>query len=106
MILEILDENDFSGRRLLKDGLWLVEMGAERCAPCKAIKPLLAALPAQFPSLRAAELDADEHYVVADRFAVRSLPTLLLFKDGEVIDQRVGGLTKTAIQVWLSSAVT
>jgi thioredoxin 1 len=76
----------------------LVDFWAEWCGPCKAIAPILEELAVeQSERFSIAKLDIDENVATATKYAVMSIPTLLLFKDGEVIARLVGAKPKGAM---------
>jgi thioredoxin 1 len=76
----------------------LVDFWAEWCGPCKVIAPILEELAdEQADRFAIAKLDVDENVATATKYAVMSIPTLLLFKDGEVIARLVGAKPKGAL---------
>lgn len=80
-------------------GLVLVDVTAAWCPPCRILSPILEALAADFaPDLTILALDADENPETAARFGVRSLPTLLFFRDGVPVDRSVGAVPRSLLQ--------
>ena len=83
----------------------LVDFWAEWCGPCKMIAPSLEELAVEFQGkVKVAKLNIDENPELAAQFGVRSIPTLAMFKAGEVADIKVGAAPKTALSSWISSA--
>jgi thioredoxin 1 len=77
----------------------VVDFWAEWCGPCKAIAPTLEELATEYAGrVTIAKVNVDEHPGLAARFQVRSIPTLLFFKGGQVIDQVIGAVPKAQIR--------
>jgi thioredoxin 1 len=77
----------------------LVDFWATWCAPCRAIAPALEELATQYKGkVKIAKVDVDESQQVAQQFGIRSIPTLLLFKGGRVVDQLVGAMPKAKLE--------
>ncbi len=80
-------------------GLTVVDFWATWCGPCRMIAPILDQLAAEYHGkVRIAKVDVDQNIKTATRFNVRSIPMLLFFKDGKVVDQIVGAVPKNMIQ--------
>ncbi|MCU0620846.1 MAG: thioredoxin [Gemmatimonadales bacterium] len=80
-------------------GLVLVDFWASWCGPCLMIAPSLEALAGEYEGkVRILKLDVDENQRTAARFNVRSIPSILFFKDGKHVDTTVGALPKQAIE--------
>ena len=83
----------------------VVVFWAEWCGPCKMIAPSLEEISAELAGkVKIAKLNIDENPDLAAKFGVRSIPTLAIFKGGEVADIKVGAAPKTALTSWISGA--
>lgn len=77
----------------------LVDFWATWCAPCRAIAPALEELATQYKGqLKIAKVDVDENQQIAQQFGIRSIPTLLMFKGGKVVEQLVGAAPKSKLE--------
>jgi thioredoxin 1 len=84
----------------------VVDFWAEWCGPCKMIGPSLEEIATELGGkVKVAKLNIDENPELAAQFGVRSIPTLMIFKGGEVADIKVGAAPKTALSHWIGGAV-
>ncbi|MBN2577053.1 MAG: thioredoxin [Deltaproteobacteria bacterium] len=84
----------------------LVDFWANWCAPCHAIAPHLQAIAAAYAGkLRVGKCDIDHNQMVPTQFGIRSIPTLLLFKNGQVAGQLVGAAPRTRIEELVSKVL-
>ena len=84
----------------------LVDFWAEWCAPCKSIAPAVEELAKEYQSkVKIGKLNVDENPKTATQYGIRGIPTLLLFKEGKVVQQVVGVKSKTEIQKALDSII-
>ena len=82
----------------------LVDFWAEWCGPCKMLGPILEEISEDLKDkLQVVKVNLDENQDLAMKYSIRSIPTLLLFKGGELVDTKVGLLPKSDLVEWLSS---
>jgi thioredoxin 1 len=95
--LEFTDSN-FDTDVLAADQPVLVDFWAEWCGPCRMIAPTVEAFADEYEGkIKVGKVNVDENNGTAARFNIRGIPTLLLFKGGKVVDQRVGAVGKTEL---------
>jgi len=88
-------EQDFSGKVENGKGLSVVDFTAEWCRPCKALAPVLEELASEYAGkVSFFKLDVDRNQPVAQKYMVRSVPTLVFFKNGKIVDSLIGALPK------------
>ena len=102
-IIQLSDSN-FDAEVLKKSGLILVDFWAEWCGPCRMIAPILHEIAVEYAGrLIVAKLNVDENQGISQKYGIRSIPTLLLFQDGEKVDTKVGALSKADIKSFVDS---
>ena len=104
-VKEISSEN-FNQEVLESDIPVLVDFWAEWCGPCKQLAPTVEDVANEMiGSIKVCKMDVDSNQDIAVQFGVRSIPTLLIFKNGEVVDQVIGNVGKDSIESMLSKAL-
>jgi thioredoxin 1 len=103
--LPVTDDN-FSDDVLQSSKPVLVDFWAEWCGPCKTIAPALEEIAGEMAGqLTVAKLNIDDNPKTPQQFGVRGIPTLMLFKDGELAATKIGALPKTQLKDWIASVL-
>jgi len=97
-----LTDDSFEADVLQASGLVLVDFWAEWCGPCKMIAPVLDDIATEYEGkVTVGKLNIDQNSDTPPKYGVRGIPTLLLFKNGEIADTKVGALSKTQLKEFL-----
>lgn len=95
--VEFTDAN-FEQEVLKSDLPVLIDFWAVWCGPCKMIAPIIGELAAEYEGkVKVGKLDIDNNQEVSIKYGIRSIPTLLIFKEGKIVDQIVGAVPKASI---------
>lgn len=95
-VLTITKEN-FENEVIKSDKPVLLDFWASWCGPCRMVSPVVDAIADENPSIKVGKINVDEQPDLASKFAVMSIPTLLVFKDGKMYNKAVGALPKDRI---------
>ena len=103
--VDVTDEQ-FEQEVLKADLPVLVDFWAEWCGPCKIVSPTVEALADEYDGkVKFVKLDTEQNFDIPDRYGIRSLPTLMIFKGGEQVDQIFGARPKAELKRYLEKAL-
>ncbi len=104
-IIHVTDST-FEDEVLKSDKPVILDFWAEWCAPCKMIAPILDELADEYKDeLTVAKINIDENQVTPQKYAVRGIPTLILFKDGDLAATKVGAASKSQLAAFIDSNI-
>ena len=103
-VIEIQNKEDFQNEVLNSESPVLVDFWAEWCGPCKQLAPIVEEAAGEFKeNIKVCKMDVDANREVAAAFGIRSIPTLLIFANGELIGTEIGALTKQQLEEFIRS---
>ncbi len=97
-----LDSYNFY-EEISKADLAIIDCWAEWCMPCRFIAPIIEELAVKYPDVFFGKLNVDENPIIAQKFFIEAIPTLLIFKKGKYIDRLVGALPKNVLEKVINS---
>lgn len=97
-IIEVSDSN-FESEVVKSDVPVLVDFWAPWCGPCRAIAPIVEEISSSYEGkIKVGKMNVDENQATTMKFGIRSIPTIIMFKDGEIVDQIIGAVPKGEIE--------
>ncbi|KAI9753930.1 MAG: hypothetical protein M4579_004951 [Chaenotheca gracillima] len=104
VVHNLLNQKDFQDAQDVKDSVMVLDCFATWCGPCKAIAPQVVKLSETYPNARFFKIDVDDVPTVAQELGIRAMPTFMIFKNGEKLDEVVGA-NKPALEAAIKKAV-
>jgi thioredoxin 1 len=102
----VLTQATFDETVATTEGLLLVDFWAQWCGPCRAIAPVLETLVSESAgTVKLAKVNVDEEPALAGRYEIRSIPTILLVKDGRIVDRVVGAVPRATLDAKIQAAL-
>ena len=106
MITKPVSDDSFDSDVLKANGAVLVDFWAEWCGPCKTIAPALEEIAKEMDGrVTVAKVNIDDNPLTPQKYGVRGIPTLMLFRDGQVAATKVGAMAKNQLQEWVESVL-
>lgn len=106
MAVAHLDKNNFETEVLKNKGVVLVDFYATWCGPCKMTGPIIEQLAEEVKTVKFVKVDVDQNQELSSQYQVFSIPTFLLFKDGQIVNQFVGAQSKEGFLAEINKATT
>ena len=106
MATKAVSDESFERDVINASGPVLVDFWAEWCGPCKQISPALEEIAEEMSgSLTVAKVNIDDHPMTPGKYGVRGIPTLMIFKDGQVAATKVGALPESKLKEWIQQSL-
>lgn len=101
-VIEVTDDS-FDKDVLKQSKLVLVDFWAPWCGPCRMLAPVLEEIASEKSEIIIAKMDVDDNPMIPSKHGIRSIPTMMLFKGGELVATKTGALPKTTLEEWISN---
>jgi len=98
MIVNVTELNDNNFDGFISDGISLVDIYAPWCGPCKIISPIIDELSSEYKDVKFGKLNTDDNSETVSKLSVRNIPTILIYKDGQVVERTVGMKSKNQLK--------
>lgn len=105
-VIEVNNNDEFVAKVINSNKPVLVDFWAEWCGPCKQLAPLVEEASEEFKdSLSVCKMDVDNNRETAAKYGIRSIPTLMIFENGELVGTEIGALTKQQLDEFIRSKI-
>lgn len=102
MSIEAVNDENFDAEVINADGPVLVDFWAPWCGPCRTLMPVVEEVAEEIgDKVKIVKMNIDDAPQTPGKYGLRGVPTLMVFKDGNVVDTKVGGLPKTQLTAWI-----
>ena len=98
----VITKENFDSEVLKAEGTVLVDFWATWCGPCRMLSPIVDEVASERPDVKVGKINVDEQPELAQQFGIMSIPTLLVFKNGEKVQESVGLIPKEKVEALLS----
>lgn len=103
--MDVLELNDDNFQEEASEGLVLVDFYADWCGPCRMVSPVIDQISKETDDVKVVKVDVDSSPETAGRYGIRSIPTVILLNDGEIVDKKIGAMPKMAYMGMIENAV-
>jgi len=100
-IINLTDESFDAEMSKMADYIVLLDFWAPWCGPCKSLSPILDEISEDYENIKVVKINVDENDKIANQFNLKSIPTMIMFKNNKMISQKVGMISKSGILEWL-----
>ena len=103
MSVQKLNQNNFNNA--IANGTALVDFYADWCGPCRMVGPFIDELAEEMPNVKFVKIDIDKNTEVAAKLGVMSIPNMIVFKDGNIVNRQIGGLPKNELKAFIENCL-